>query len=89
MIRIVVMCHAVRPCVATKGVGDTTWVRKEACDCYYSGVNGSGYDYNSLIHGCPVEEHSLVGNITLDFKIIIMIMAIENIYERQVAQMVT
>ena len=27
-----------------KGVGDTTWVRKAACDCYYSGLNGSGYD---------------------------------------------
>ena len=28
----------------------------------YSGLNGSGYDLNSRIHGCPVEEHSLVGD---------------------------
>ena len=34
MIRTVVMCHAARPCVTTKGVGGTTWVRKAACDCY-------------------------------------------------------
>ena len=51
--------------VATKGVGDTTWVRKAACDCYYSELNGSGYDYDSRIHGCPVEEHSLGRKITL------------------------
>ena len=24
----------------------------------YSGLNGSGCDLNSRIHGCPVEEHS-------------------------------
>ena len=34
IIRIVVMCHTARPCVTTKGVGDTTWVRKAACGCY-------------------------------------------------------
>ena len=27
----------------------------------YSGLNGSGYDQDSRVHGCRVEEHSLVG----------------------------
>ena len=31
-----------------------------------SGLNASGYD--SRINGCGVEEHSLVGKITLDLK---------------------
>ena len=34
----------------------------------YSGLNGSGCDLDSRIHGCPVEEHSLGRTIALDLK---------------------
>ena len=48
------------PSVATKGEGDYLG-EESSMRLLYSGLNGSGYDLNSRIHGCPVEEHSLVG----------------------------
>ena len=55
-----VMCHAARPCVATKGAG-VYFGEESSMRLLYSGLNGSGYDLNSRMHGFPVEEHSLVG----------------------------
>jgi len=47
MIRIVVMCHAAHPCVTTKGLGDTTWVRKAACGCYIQ--DSMGLDVTKIL----------------------------------------
>ena len=55
-----VMCHAARPCVTTKGAG-VYFGEESSMRLLYSGLNGSGYDLNSRMHGCPAEEHSLVG----------------------------
>ena len=46
--------------VTTKGVGDYLG-EESSMRLLYSGLNGSGYDLNSWIHGCRTEEHSLVG----------------------------
>ena len=48
------------PLVAIKGAG-VYFGEERSMRLSYSGLNGSGYDLNSRIHGCPVEEHSLVG----------------------------
>ena len=48
------------PSVATKGAG-VYFGEESSMHLSYSGVNESGYDLSSRIHGCPVEEHSLVG----------------------------
>ena len=53
-----VTCRA--PSVTTKGAG-VHLGEESSMRLSYSGLNGSGYDLNSRIHGCPVEEHSLVG----------------------------
>ena len=60
MIGIVVMCHAARPQLRAGGAG-VYFGEESSMRLSYSGLNGSGYDLNSRIHGCPVEEHSLVG----------------------------
>ena len=60
MIRIVVMCHAARPQLRAEGVG-VLLGEESTMRLLYSGLNGSGYDYDSRVHGCRVEEHSLVG----------------------------
>ena len=65
MICIVVMCHAARPQLRAGGVG-VLLGEESTMRLLYSGLNGNGYDYDSRINGCPVEEHSLVGQITLD-----------------------
>ena len=56
------------PSVATEGVGALLG-EESTMRLLYSGFNGSGYDYDSQVHECRVEKHSLVGKITLDFKI--------------------
>ena len=58
MIRIVVMCHAARSCVATKGVGDTTWVRKAACDCYIQ--DSMGLDVTRTLGYTGVEQRRIL-----------------------------
>ena len=60
MISIVVMCHAARPQLRAERAG-VYFGEESSMRLSYSGLNGSGYDLNSRIHGCPVEEHSLVG----------------------------
>ena len=54
-----VMCHAARPHLRSEGAG-VYFGEESSMRLLYSGLNGSGYDLNSRIHGCPVEEHSLV-----------------------------
>ena len=48
------------PLVAIKGSG-VYFGEESSMRLSYSGLNGSGYGLNSRIHGCPAEEHSLVG----------------------------
>ena len=48
------------PSVATGGVG-VLLGEESSMRLLYSGLYGSGYDYDSRINGFPVEEHSLVG----------------------------
>ena len=48
------------PLVTIKGAG-VYFGEESSMRLSYSGLNGSGYGLNSRIHGCPVEEHSLVG----------------------------
>ena len=55
------------PSVTTKGVGDYLG-EESSMRLSYSGLNVPGYDLNYRIHGCPVEKHSLVGQMTLDLK---------------------
>ena len=50
-----------RPPSVTTGAIGVLLGEESSMRLLYSGLNGSGYDLNSLIHGCPVEEHSLVG----------------------------
>ena len=54
------MCHAARPHLRSEGTGDY-FGEESIMRLSYSGLNGSGYDLNSRIHGCPAEEHFLVG----------------------------
>ena len=55
-----VMCHAARPHLRSEGAG-VYFGEESSMRLSYSGLNGSGYDLNSRIHGCRAEEHSLVG----------------------------
>ena len=55
------------PLIAIQGVG-VLLGEESTMRLLHSGLNGSGYDYDSQVHGCRVEEHSLVGKMTLDFK---------------------
>ena len=48
------------PLVAIQGAG-VYFGEESSMRLSYSGLNGSGYDLNSQIHGYPAEEHSLGG----------------------------
>ena len=58
MIRIVVMWHAARTCVTTKGLGDTTWVRKAACDFYIQ--DSMGLDVTTTLGYTGVQWRSIL-----------------------------
>ena len=53
-----VPCHP--PSITIQGVG-VLLGEESTMRLLYSGLNGSGYDYDSRIHGFPAEEYSLVG----------------------------
>ena len=55
-----VMCHAARPHLRSEGAG-VYFGEESSMRLLYSGLNGSGCDLNSRIHGFRAEEHSLVG----------------------------